>query len=74
MQRIKDLRTRGIGTYGIQADASVHDAVREFLDKDISALVVYDGSELVGISRRTTWSSAARPIPTGFAGSRWRTT
>ena len=49
MKRIKDLKTRGVGTHGIQREASVEDAVREFLEKDISALVVYDGGKMVGI-------------------------
>ena len=49
MKRIKDLKTRGVGTHGIQREASVEDAVREFLEKDISALVVYDGEKMVGI-------------------------
>ncbi len=49
MKRIKDLRTRGIGTHGVRADASVGDAVREFLDKNVSALIVYDDHKMVGI-------------------------
>ena len=49
MKRIKDLKTRGVGTHGIQREASVADAVREFLEKDVSALVVYDGEKMVGI-------------------------
>ena len=43
VKRIKDLKTRGVGTHGIQREASVEDAVREFLEKEVSALVVYDG-------------------------------
>ncbi len=40
MKRIKDLRTRGVGTHGIQQESSVEDAVREFLVmKDAKALL-----------------------------------
>ncbi len=49
MKRIRDLKTRGVGTHGIQREASVEDAARDFLEKDVSALVVYDGEEMVGI-------------------------
>ena len=49
VKRIKDLKTRGVGTHGIQRKASVGDAVREFLEKDVSSLVVYDGEKMVGI-------------------------
>ena len=49
MKRIKDLRTRALGTHGIQQESSVEDAVREFLTTDVSALVVYNGKKLVGI-------------------------
>ncbi len=49
MKRIKDLKTRAVGTHGISRDASVADAVREFIAKDISALIVYDGERLAGI-------------------------
>jgi CBS domain-containing protein len=49
MKRIKDLTTRGIGTYGIAREASVRDAAREFVDKRVSALIVYDDEKMVGI-------------------------
>ena len=49
MKRIKDLRTRGLGTHGIQHESSVDDAVRAFLATGVSALVVYDGEKFVGI-------------------------
>ena len=52
VKRIKDLRTRGLGTVGIQQESSVEDAVREFLATDLGALVVYDGKKLVGIFTR----------------------
>jgi len=52
VKRIKDLRTRGLGTHGIQQESSVEDAVRELLATDLSGLVVYDGKKLVGIFTR----------------------
>jgi CBS domain-containing protein len=48
VKRIKDLRTRRGGVQGISPDAFVEEAVRKFLDMDISALVVDDGKKLVG--------------------------
>ena len=52
MKRIKDLRTRGLGTVGIQHGSSVEDAVGKFLATDLRALMVYDGKKLVGIFTR----------------------
>ncbi len=49
MKRIKDLRTRGVGTYGVPRKATVLEAVREFVERDVSALVVYEGEKLAGI-------------------------
>ncbi len=50
MRRVKDmLRSRRVAIQGIQQTASVQEAVAEFLDKKISALVVYDGEQLAGI-------------------------
>jgi len=47
---VKDLlRSREATTEGIQQTGSVQEAVAEFLDKKISALVVYDGARLAGI-------------------------
>ncbi len=66
MKRIKDLRTRGIGTHGIQQESSVEDAVREFLVKDVSALVVYDGEKLVGIFTRNDLVRCCGDHPDGI--------
>jgi CBS domain-containing protein len=49
VERIKDLKSRRIGTVGISKDASVPDAARQFLEHDVSALIVYDGESLAGI-------------------------
>jgi CBS domain-containing protein len=49
MKRIKDLKTRQGGVHGISQDASVEEAIRKFLETDISSLVVYEGETLVGI-------------------------
>ncbi len=49
MKRITDLKTRRGGVQGVSQDASVEEAVRKFLDTDVSSLVVYDGEKLVGI-------------------------
>jgi len=50
VKRIKDLKSRAIGTLSISRDASIEDAVRELVEHDVSALVVYDGERLAGIS------------------------
>ena len=68
MKRIKDLRTRGIGTHGIQQESSVEDAVREFLVKDVSALVVYDGEKMVGIFTRNDLVRCCGDHPDGIRG------
>jgi CBS-domain-containing membrane protein len=49
VKRIKDLRTRAVGTQGIQQGATIEEAVHMSLDRDISALVVFDGERLSGI-------------------------
>ena len=49
MKRIKDLKTRRGGVHGISQDASIEQAVRKFLDTEVSSLVVYEGEKLVGI-------------------------
>ena len=67
MQRIKDLRTRGIGTYGIAHSASVVDAVREFLDKNISALIVNDSDQMVGLFTKNDLVRACAEHPGGLA-------
>ncbi len=50
MRRVSDmLRSREVAIEGIQQTASVQEAVAGFLDKKISAFVVYDGERLAGI-------------------------
>jgi CBS domain-containing protein len=49
VKRITDLKTRQGGVQGVSQDASVEEAVRKFLDTNVSSLVVYDGEKLVGI-------------------------
>ena len=50
MRRVKDLlRSREVVVQGIPQTASVREAVAEFLDKKVSALVVYDGEQIAGI-------------------------
>lgn len=68
MERIKDLKTRGIGTYDVQADASIEDAVLEFLDKCISALIVYDGKKMVGIFTKNDLVRCCASNPDGIRG------
>jgi CBS domain-containing protein len=66
VKRIKDLRTRAVGTHGIQRDATVSEAVREFLDKGISALVVYDGERLAGIFTKNDLVRCCAKCPDGI--------
>jgi CBS domain-containing protein len=68
VKRIKDLRTRGLGTHGIQQESSVEDAVREFLARDLSALVVYDGKRLVGIFTKNDLVRCVGDHPDGIRG------
>ncbi|MBW2243313.1 MAG: CBS domain-containing protein [Deltaproteobacteria bacterium] len=68
MKRIKDLRTRRLGTHGIQQEASVEDAVREFLTTDVSALVVYDGKKLAGIFTKNDLVRCVGDHPDGIRG------
>jgi CBS domain-containing protein len=66
VKRIKDLRTRRLGTAGVQRESSVEDAVREFLATDLRALVVYDGKKLVGIFTRNDLVRCVGDHPDGI--------
>ena len=66
MKRIKDLRTRRGGVQGISPDAFVEEAVRKFLDMDISALVVDDGKKLVGIFTKNDLVRCCAQHPDGI--------
>jgi len=50
MERVSDvIRLKGHGVYGIAKDAYMRDAAHAFLDKDVSALVVFSGDDVVGV-------------------------
>ena len=50
MRRVMSLlQSRGIAIHGIQQTESVEAAAAAFIDKEVSALVVYDGDQLTGI-------------------------
>jgi signal-transduction protein with cAMP-binding, CBS, and nucleotidyltransferase domain len=50
IERVSDVvRLKGHGVYGIGKDASMREAAQAFLDKDVSALVVFSGDEVVGV-------------------------
>ena len=68
MKRIQDLKTRRIGTLGVQKDASVLEAVRAFVEHDVSALVVCDGEALVGIFTKNDLVRCCARNPEGLAG------
>ncbi len=68
MKRIKDLRTRRGGVQGISQDDSVEEAVRRFLDADVSSLVVYDGEKLVGIFTKNDLVRCCAQHPDGTRG------
>lgn len=68
VKRIKDLRTRAVGTHGIQRKATVEEAAHEFLDKDISALVVFDGEQLAGIFTKNDLVRCCARHPDGIRG------
>jgi CBS domain-containing protein len=70
VKRIKDLRSRAIGTLGIARDASIVDAVRELVKHDVSALVVYDGERLAGIFTKNDLVRCCAHHPDGIGGLR----
>ena len=50
MERVSDvIRLKGHGVYGIGKDASMREAAQAFLDKDMSALLVFRGDAVAGI-------------------------
>ncbi|SKC00346.1 CBS domain-containing protein [Luteibacter sp. 22Crub2.1] len=50
MQQVKHLlEGKGKAVYAVAPDASVYEAIRQMADKNVGALVVIKGSELVGI-------------------------
>ncbi len=50
MKKVRDiLEVKGRGVWSIGPDASVFDALKIMADKDVGALVVLDGGNLVGI-------------------------
>ncbi len=66
MKRIKDLKTRRGGIQGVPQDASVEEAVRKFVDTDVSSLVVYDGEKLVGIFTKNDLVRCCAQHPDGI--------
>ena len=68
MKRIKDLKSRAIGTLGISRDARIADAVRELVKHDVSALVVYDGERLAGIFTKSDLVRCCAQHPDGIGG------
>lgn len=67
MNRIKDLKSRSIGSHGIAHTASVIDAAREFVAKKISALIVYDVDKMVGIFTKNDLVRTCAEHPDGVA-------
>jgi CBS domain-containing protein len=50
MQQVKHLlESKGKEVYAVAPDASVYEAIQQMADKNVGALVVLKGSELVGI-------------------------
>lgn len=50
MQQVKHLlESKGKEVYAVAPDASVYEAIRQMAEKNVGALVVIKGSELVGI-------------------------
>lgn len=50
MQQVRHLlESKGKAVYAVAPDASVYEAVRQMAEKNVGALVVIKGSELVGI-------------------------
>ncbi len=66
MKRITDLKTRRGGVQGVSQDASVEEAVRKFLDTDVSSLVVYDDEKLVGIFTKSDLARCCAQHPEGI--------
>ena len=67
MRRVASLlRKRNIDIHGIQQTASVEDAVTSFIDKKISALVVYEGEQLAGIFTKNDLVRCCARFPDGI--------
>jgi len=66
VKRITDLKTRRGGVQSVSQDASVADAVRKFLDADVSSLVVYDDEKLVGIFTKNDLGRCCAQHPDGI--------
>jgi len=50
MKTVKDiLRTKGSKVYSIAPDATVYEALNRMADKNVGAMVVFEGNELVGL-------------------------
>ena len=74
MKRIKDLKTRRGGVQSISHDASVEEAVRMFLEADVSSLVVNDGEDLVGIFTKNDLVRCCGRHPDGIRELKIRST
>ncbi len=66
MKRITDLKTRRGGVQSVSQDASVEEAIRKFLDTDVSSLVVYDDEKLVGIFTKNDLVRCCAQHPEGI--------
>jgi CBS domain-containing protein len=66
VKRITDLKTRRGGVQSVSQDASVEEAVRKFLDTDVSSLVVYDDEKLVGIFTKNDLTRCCAQHPDGI--------
>jgi CBS domain-containing protein len=66
VKRITDLKTRRGGVQSVSQDASVEEAVRKFLDRDVSSLVVYDDEKLVGIFTKNDLARCCAQHPDGI--------
>lgn len=67
MKRIKDLKTRQGGVRSIGADDSIEEAIRLFLESDVSSLVVRDdGEKLVGIFTKNDLVRCCAQHPDGI--------
>jgi CBS domain-containing protein len=68
VKRVRNVETGRADIYGIQRDESVEDAIREFVDKDVSCLIIYEGEKLVGIFTKNDLVRCCADHPDGIRG------
>ncbi|MEJ2098310.1 MAG: CBS domain-containing protein, partial [Deltaproteobacteria bacterium] len=57
MRTVKDiLRAKGSNVYSIAPDATVYEALNRMADKNVGAMLVFEGNDLVGLISERDYS------------------